>query len=122
MTIYRRCEEWLYGRVLFPISNSVFNRRGILACYDQLLRTQFASSDELREIQFGKMKAVLHHAATWVPYYKEVFRKTGFDPRDFKDMEDLRGLPPLTRQALVEHRLDLVDTRYRSAAEQADKL
>ena len=120
MTLPRILEEWLVGRVLFPLSSSVLNRRGILPNYRQLLRTQYASADELHHLQLIRLHAVLSHAAIHVPYYRRLFAQIGFDHRGFRELADLREIPPLTRQHLVHHRLDLVDERWRAAAERAD--
>jgi phenylacetate-CoA ligase len=44
------------------------------------LRDQFLSSDELRELQFRKVSALIRHAYQTVPYYRQAFRKIGLQP------------------------------------------
>jgi phenylacetate-CoA ligase len=121
MSVSDRLEEFVIGRVTFPISNYIFNRRGILSQYSSLLRSQSATRDKMREIQRMRIRGTLEYAGKWVPYYRDLFSKIGFDPRDFRDLEDLQKIPPLSREDVVERRLDLVDARWRSAVETADK-
>ncbi len=89
--------------------------------YRQLRKTQYASEDELEEIQRSRARAVLQYAGEWVPYYRRLFKSIGFNPRDFRRLEDLRRIPPLGRSELAEHRLELIDVRWRRAAERADR-
>ena len=121
MNVLRQFEECMVGKVLFPLTNSLFNRRGILSKYKALLRTQFASRDELRELQYQRLRAQVHYAARHVPYYRGLFAQIGFAPEDFKAIEDLRHIPALSRRDVVERRLDLVDERWRRAAERSDQ-
>lgn len=88
--------------------------------YRSLKRSQFASRDELRTLQFQKVERALEHADEHIPYYQKLFKQIGFDPRDFKQLDDLRHIPPLTRNDLIEHRHELVDARWQSAIEKAD--
>ncbi|MBL4575425.1 MAG: phenylacetate--CoA ligase family protein [Opitutaceae bacterium] len=120
MSFLKTCEETVIGRFLFPFSNTLFNRRGILKRYRDLKRTSDCSSDELHSIQLGLLKEVLKTANEYVPYYTRLFKKIDFEPRDFKEFEDLQLIPPLTREDLIDNRLDLVDTRWRAAAEKAN--
>ena len=120
MILWRQAEERLVGRLLFPASNFLLNRRGIQGYYRALMRTQHASADELHDMQLRRLRAVLEHAGDWVPYYKRLFRTIGFDPRGFRNLEELRHIPPLGRSELAEHRLELIDTRWHRAAKQAD--
>ncbi len=119
MSFLRNCEAILISRFSFPFSNTLFNRRGILRKYKSLIRTCRLSSDELSSIQFDLLKQLLQHAHNHVPYYTRLFEKIDFDPNDFKQLEDIRHIPPLTKEDLIDNRLDLVDTRWRAAAEEA---
>lgn len=122
MSSIRRIEQLLVGQVLFPLTNTLFNRRGILNRYNALMRTQFASPEEIRFLQYFRMKSLIENAGRHVPYYRKLFSRIGFDPgKHFKELADLRAIPPLSRKDVVEYRLDLVDERWRKAAEESDR-
>jgi phenylacetate-CoA ligase len=80
---------------------------------EYLDRTQWLSRAEIDEIQMKDLRALLEHAGTNVPYYRELFRKLGFAPREVKRREDLAALPLLTRDILRERYDDLVDPAHR---------
>lgn len=120
MNIIRNLESFLVGQISFPASNALFNRRGIMRQYRGLKRTQFASTDELRALQFRKTKSILEYANQFVLFYKERFAKIDFHPEDFKELEDLRHIPTLKRSELIEFRQQLVDTRWHEAMRKAD--
>lgn len=86
---------------------------------NELMASQWFTHDEIELLQLNKTKSLLHHAYSNVPYYSRVFKATGFHPEDFKSLEDLNGLPILTKKDLQEKKPDLlsrvahVDT-YRS--------
>jgi phenylacetate-CoA ligase len=60
---------------------------------------------------------VLVRAVDGIPYYREQFRKIGFDPRtDFRSTEDLACLPLLTKADIREHFAEITDTRFESGS------
>jgi phenylacetate-CoA ligase len=65
--------------------------------------TQFLSSDELRELQWRRLRDLLEHAHARCPFYAERFRRAGIAPADLRCLEDLRVLPPLEKQDIQEH-------------------
>src|SRR5437899_479584 len=72
-------------------------RRGDLAQlrYErELQRTQFLSADELRALQWGRLRALLAHAYAHCPFYRQRFQERGAHPRDLHGPEDLRQVLP----------------------------
>jgi phenylacetate-CoA ligase len=114
-------EQIAVGGVLFPVSNLIFNRKGILSRYQGLARTQFESQERLGLLQLQRLRRLLEYAGQYVPYYRRLFANIGFSPADLRSLGDLRQIPVLSRDDVVEHRLDLVDERLRPAAEHADR-
>jgi phenylacetate-CoA ligase len=111
----------LVGNILFPFSNTLLNRKGILSLYRKLLGSERCSEEMLKERQFRKILRVLEHAYQWVPYYRKKFRELGMVPDDIRSLEDMRHISPLTRQDVINHRVDLVDVRCSSSLLKADK-
>jgi phenylacetate-CoA ligase len=82
-------------------------------------RREFWSAEQLREYQFNRLKKLLIHAGTQVPYYRDLFAKCGFDPYSFQDLQELASLPPLTKEIIKEqgHRLHSQDAKQRGMYE-----
>ncbi len=79
------------------------------------LRDQFLSSDELRELQFRKVNALIRHAYQTAPYYRQAFGKIGLRPEDIKTWEDFKNIPMLTKELLRENEGTLISTKPDSA-------
>lgn len=116
----RKLEANIIGNILFPLSNSTFNRKGILNAFRRMSENDHLDPEQLRKIQLERLKRVVSYANEYVPYYRDLFKDIEFHQNDLKSCNDLRNIPPLSRQDLIDHRLDLVDERCRSAAEKAD--
>jgi phenylacetate-CoA ligase len=52
-----------------------------------------ASTDELRALQFKRLKQTLHHAYANSPVYRRKFDEAGVHPDDLKSLADLRKFP-----------------------------
>ena len=59
-----------------------------------------ASVDELRALQFKRLKATLHHAYRNAPAYRRKFDSAGVHPDDLKSLADLRHFPFTTKADL----------------------
>ena len=65
-----------------------------------LLRNQWKTPAEVREIQNRKLKRLIRHAYQNVPYYRDLFDATHIKPEDIREVDDLRNVPITTRQTL----------------------
>jgi phenylacetate-CoA ligase len=71
------------------------------------------SRDERDAMQVESLRALLDHAGRNVPYWRELFRTIGFDPRQVRSTSDLAALPVLTREIVQERLDDLIDPAHR---------
>jgi phenylacetate-CoA ligase len=107
-----RAYEAAFQSVL-PFWERVVRRRATLEHLDYLEKSQwFSPAERERDIERALRRLVLH-AATNVPYYRELFRDRGLDPRDVRTRADLAELPLLTRDIVRERYDDLVDPAHR---------
>ena len=120
MSVVEKIDQFLVGRISFPAINYVLNRKDILGRYRNLLQTEYYSKDALRELQFQKLSAVLRHAYRWNPFYTKRFMEIGLVPQDIKTLEDIRRIPPLVRQDVIDHRVDMVDARFHHSISAAE--
>lgn len=79
-------------------------------------RAQWWPADRIRDYQSARLRAVLSQAMATVPYYARSLRGTGLVPADIRSLDDLRGLPLLSKEDVRRYAADLtaVDAgRYR---------
>ncbi len=104
MSLYPR----LVRNVFLPLS---LWHRGELAqmrYLHEFARTQFLSTEAIRELQWQRLRGILHHAYTQCPFYRACFDRAGLTPHDFRKLEDLRALPVLEKRDIQERGEDMV--------------
>ncbi len=84
-----------------------------LGAYAAAARAAAASSrwspEDVRRFQEDRLRAVVRHAAENVPYYRELYRAHGVDPREIRGLDDLAYLPVSTKADMQQRRaVDLV--------------
>jgi phenylacetate-CoA ligase len=63
---------------------------------------QYWSKDRIYSFQLERVRAIVRHAFDTVPYYKRIIGDLGFDPRDIKSLDDLKKLPIISKQEIIE--------------------
>jgi phenylacetate-CoA ligase len=58
---------------------------------------------ELEQLQLERLEATLNRVVRHVPFYRRRFEALGFDPDEFRSVEDLRRLPFTTKADLREN-------------------
>jgi phenylacetate-CoA ligase len=110
----------MVGRIIFPSTNYLLDRRAIIANYKHLLKSQWYKEDFLRELQRKKLHKILRYASLYIPYYKSKFEEIGLVPQDIKTLEDIKLIPPLSKQDVTDHYKEMVDIRLHSSIPAAD--
>ena len=75
---------------------------------DFLLESQNWSEEKLKHYQLQQLQRLLKHCYTNVPYYRNIFIKNGWNPMDFKSVDDLREFPVLTKRKIIDHNQMLI--------------
>ncbi|HEX8789912.1 MAG TPA: hypothetical protein VF765_03100 [Polyangiaceae bacterium] len=104
---------WAYENLLFAPWQRIVRRRPIRDHLALLDTTQWLPRESIARMQLASLRELLAHAGRNVPYWRELFRSTGFDPLGVRSVDDLRALPVLTRAIMQERRDDLVDPALR---------
>jgi len=102
----------LYGGLLWPAWERFGRGRTTarhLAFVDAM---QWRPAEDVERYQLHALRALLVHAGRNVPYWRETFRRVGFDARDVRRREDIAALPVLTREIVRERYRDLVDPAH----------
>ena len=76
-----------------------------------LRKSQWWTREELERYQKIQLERVLRHAGDRVPYYRELFKKSGIKPEHLKTPEILKEIPPLTREMVQANFRQLIDTQ-----------
>lgn len=119
MPLFEQLDNWLVGHVSFPITNYLFNRKGVMSDYLGLVKSEHYSEDQLREVQFRKVQRLFSYANQYVPYYAKKFKEIGLAPEDIRSLEDVALIPALSRQQVIEHCTELVNSEFRASLQAA---
>ena len=71
-------------------------------------RLPFASRDKIEAVRDRRIRALVRHAAQWVPWYRELFAAERIDPRDIRGARDLDRLPLLDKRHVRERPRDFL--------------
>ena len=71
--------------------------------YDFLEESQWWPKERLKEYQDKKLRSLINHAYTSVPYYRAVFDRHGIRPEDIRTSDDLAKVPILTKDIIREN-------------------
>jgi len=96
--VYTAIAKHLYYPMLDRLRQIPFNRA---LCESE--RNQHLSDDELRSIQFRKLRAILEHAERNSLYYQGAFAKSNVCASDLKCTEDIGKFPLLDKSTLFHN-------------------
>lgn len=92
----------LASGVMFPLHERLKHHDSV-AVRRRLERSQWHSPAQIADEQSQRLRAFLAGVGERVPYYRDLFRAHGFDPRAVRDAADLRALPLLTKADIRAH-------------------
>ncbi|NLD46443.1 MAG: phenylacetate--CoA ligase family protein [Clostridiaceae bacterium] len=78
--------------------------------YDLLQQSQWWSSKQHEEYQMMQLTKLLNHAYQNVPYYRKVFDERALKPLNIQNFNDLKLLPFLTKQTILDNFDDMIAT------------
>jgi len=98
--------------VIYPLYELATGRR-ILAKLRAVERSQWLSPEELAQLQTKRLSALLGHAYSTVPYYRQLFDAEGISPSDIRSLHDLPLLPVLTKSIIRDRSAELLSSAYK---------
>lgn len=93
----------LVKHVFTPLSLARNGELAQLRYLKEFERTQWFSTEQLRELQWQRLRVLLDQAYEQCPFYRNRFQQAGLHPRDFRSLEDLRALPILEKREIQQH-------------------
>jgi phenylacetate-CoA ligase len=107
------------NRLLLQPLNEWREGTAVLAHLRRLQASQYVRAGQLDDLRMRKLQSLLAHAYESVPFYRRRFREAGLVPADIRSFEDLRRIPPLTKQDMAADLESMVATNIpRSAMHQ----
>lgn len=103
----------IFRNLLFPFYESFLRRRNTLQYLKDAESVLDMKHDELRALQFKKLKALLEHAYKNVPYYRQLWDEKGLQPDKINCLEDFEKLPVLTKDIVRNNYDQLIADNYR---------
>jgi phenylacetate-CoA ligase len=91
--------SWLVPHAVLPLYERLSGRTPWTEARS-LRDLQWRSPEELETRSLRKLRPLLEHAAVHVPYYRELFKKAAFEPKDIRAISDLARLPVTTKADL----------------------
>lgn len=102
----------LYSRFFYPFYENVVRGRQTFQRLREYENNQWRAIDELRQIQWAKLKQLILHVYENVPYYRAKFDQLHLSPEDFREPSDIRCLPFLTKSDVRQNQDRLLATNY----------
>lgn len=96
----------LVKHLIFPLHEKILGR-DTFKFLDRLTKEQYLPESELKALQFKKLKDLLVHADTYIPFYTKRFSEAGFDPKKMTGIEDMNVLPLLTKEEIRQNLDDM---------------
>ena len=80
--------------------------------FDEFDKVIHADRPTIEAFQLERLGKLLNHAYANSPFYIKRFDKAGLKPADIKTVEDLKRIPPLTRDDLQNYSEDIRATNF----------
>ena len=96
--------KWYFALYLFlmPLHHWMLTRR-VGKYFFALRKTQWLPPHTIQQLQLTRLRALLEHSYTHVPYWRELFDAIGFTPSEVTSLADLSRLPLLEKQTVREN-------------------
>ena len=62
---------------------------------------EYGSKEEIKTLQEQKLNELLTYVAAHSPFYRDLFEKQGIHPNSIKTLDDLRRIPPTTKEDIA---------------------
>lgn len=89
----------LVSSLLFPLHERL-KKHDSVSLRRRMEASQWWSAERLEALRLERLRALLGDVGKNVPFYRELFAETGFDPAGVDRLDDLRRLPFLTKAVI----------------------
>jgi phenylacetate-CoA ligase len=90
--------------------NKLVHNREFRKYYNLLNARENSDKEKITEYQLNNLKHILTYSYLNVPYYTELFNGISFDPFKFSDFDQMKAIPFLTREIILNNFDKLIST------------
>lgn len=105
LTLYKRSPIWIQEAAIaavYRLRKTLRESRRFSAICNELDKSQWMTTLELREYQRDRLCKIVQYAAKNVPYYRNTFLKQAVSSEDIQGLKDLSRVPFLTKKDVLE--------------------
>lgn len=89
--------------ILLPVfMKAITENKVFKQTYNELINFDRLDEEKQKNLQFEKLKETLVYAKKHVPYYTNIFNDCNFKPENMKSFEDMKKIPILTKEKVIE--------------------
>lgn len=96
--------EQLYQRWIIPGFETRIKRRNTYAFWEELEQSQWWTLEELRALQFNRLRKLLAHCFESSRYYRELWRAQGLHPTKLNSLDAFANWPIMQREVVRDQR------------------
>ncbi|MFC1816939.1 phenylacetate--CoA ligase family protein [Thermodesulfobacteriota bacterium] len=71
--------------------------------YKKMMQVEDLTLDELKRLQFSKLRKIINHAYEKVPFYRKRFNEIGLKLTDIQDDGNVLPIPPTTKEDIMSN-------------------
>lgn len=86
--------------------------KGIIRHVERLEQSQYWPPEKLQEYQVQGLRRLFIHAYESTVFYRKRFDNAGFNPYRFRDADEIRTIPFLTKDEIRDNLQDLISREY----------
>lgn len=90
-------------KVILPLGDLITGN-SVYKCFQFLSKSQYWSREKIDSFQNAKLRDLIIHAYSNVPFYRELFTDLGLKPEDIQTKEDLQKIPIITKEDLRKNK------------------
>lgn len=100
--------NFVYRNIIMPY---FFKFKGLkrFEYYKEMKERDKLSYEQLKKVQWRKLKLLLDHCYYKIPYYRKLFDENNIHPDKIKNLEDFKQIPVLTKQDIKKNFKNLIN-------------
>jgi phenylacetate-CoA ligase len=107
----QRLINWGYSHFVYPTFEPL-TAKGLHSRMKEVEARERLSLQENKELQWRDLQKLLKHAVDTCPFYKKRFDTYGIRLEQLQAPEDLRVIPPITRDDLRQYLPDIISRKF----------
>ena len=89
-----------------------FRKQKVWTSLEKYKKTQYYNRKRIRAFQFQAFKSILSFSYNNIPFYRNKYKKAAIHPEDIKKLDDIKRIPILTKQELIENKGSIYNPYY----------